>query len=173
MQTLNEQKVYSETVSQDKKSGYNRSSIFFTRTRCKEFELLWCWEQPTASLLWSSSHYSAIRFAAHCVLCNKILYKETYLPMSKGKVILFKSIHTIINFWRPLTILVVLPFHGDGNCMNLCQYSVLAFAIPKFYLCLGCGQILCRYSQSLAKTAIALWWVLLLQILCQSLPPSR
>lgn len=70
--------------------------------------------------------------------------------MSKGKPTLFRSIHTIINLLRPDIISVVLPSYGDGNCMNLCRYSVLAFAVPKFNLCLGCGQILRRYSFSLA-----------------------
>lgn len=96
-----------------------------------------------------------------------------YLPRCKGKTILFKSIHTIIDLKSFLRILVVLPFHSNGKCMNLCQYSMLTFSFPKSNLCLGYGHVLCRYSQSLAKTAFALWWVLLLQTLCQSLPPAN
>lgn len=70
--------------------------------------------------------------------------------MSKRKFISFKTIHTIIDFRRSLQTLVVLHFHSDGNCMNFCQYSVLAFAFPKSNLCLGCDQIMCCIA-SLSK----------------------
>lgn len=75
---------------------------------------------------------------------------NVFLHTSKGKRRLFKFVHTIIRFWGPVAVLLVLLFCSDGDFRTLCPYSVSAFN-----LYLDCDQILSK-----PKTATALLKVL-------------
>lgn len=65
-----------------------------------------------------------------------------FLHTSKGKRVLFKFVHTIIRFWRPVAVLLVLLFCSGGDFMTLCPYSVSALN-----LYLDCEQILSEPKQ--------------------------
>lgn len=108
------------------------------------------WQEPKhPGNTWATLHLCSL-----LEMCS--MSPNIFLNTSKGKRILFKFVHTIICFWRPVAVVLVLLFHSDGDLMNLCPYSVSASAIPNLNLYLDCDQILPKPSSS--QKQILYYW---------------